>query len=93
MSLPRIASQARNRLEPAYIIFDGGKSDDFLFGRVTASCARDDVSDNADFASHGHGGIEEASGAGFSKLRRDGPLIGEPRFHEQPADPLQTHHG
>ncbi len=68
-------------VEPAYIAFDGKAGGEFAFGCVTGQLHCRKTTDGAEFTWQGNDEMEEASGAGWAKLQKDGSLTGEIRFH------------
>jgi hypothetical protein len=68
-------------MEPAYIAFDGKTGGKFAFGCVTGNLHCRQTSSGISFTWEGNDEMDEASGDGWVKLRKDGSLKGEIRFH------------
>jgi hypothetical protein len=68
-------------MEPAYIVFDGKSGGEFAFGCVTGGLHCRKSPSGVEFTWEGNNEMDQASGAGWAELQKDGSLTGEIRFH------------
>jgi hypothetical protein len=68
-------------MEPAYIAFDSKSGGAFAFGCVTGGIHCRKTPAGVEFTWQGNDEMDEASGAGWAELQKDGSLKGEIRFH------------
>ena len=68
-------------VEPAYIVFDGQGSGEFVFGAVTGGLDCEYAPTTIFFTWAGHDEMDEASGSGSAELNDDGTITGEIAFH------------
>ena len=80
-------------MDPAYIAFDGKAGGEFAFGCVTGSLHCRKATSGVEFTWKGNDEMDEASGAGWVKLQKDGSLIGEIRFPTATTQPLRLADG
>ena len=68
-------------MEPGYIRFDADGSGEFVFGTVYGAISGTYGSGDIDFTWEGNSEMDSACGDGYAKLKDDGTLTGEIRFH------------
>ena len=68
-------------MEPAYIAFDSKLGGEFAFGCITGSIHRRKSTSGVEFTWEGNDEMDQASGAGWAEIQKDGSLEGEIRFH------------
>ena len=82
VEMPNYEAGFLDMVEPAYILFDGEGSGEFVFGCVTGAIYGAGDTKNVIFSWGGSNEMDEARGDGWAELQPDGSLEGEISFHD-----------
>lgn len=77
IKMPDYTSDYPDTVEPAYILFDGKGSGEFVFGCVTGAIHGAGDSNAIEFEWDGNDEMDAACGDGWAELRSDGFLEGQ----------------
>lgn len=77
VKMPDYTSDYPDRVEPAYILFDGKGGGEFAFGCATGAIHGAGNTNNVEFSWTGNDEMDEACGSGWAELQPNGSLKGQ----------------